>query len=161
MDKIGENIRKLRALHSLPQEYMASNLQMSQGNYARIENGDVAVSTKRLRQIAAVLGYTPEFIINFDINRLNRLFEQKEKAIKLLNLNISPEIKELYEARICILENQVKELKRKMNYQQQEEYEQSEMVTYFEESGINQEENYQTTNDLKAQKINRTQAEFI
>ncbi len=113
-NSLGENIRKLRVLNSFSQEYVAANLEMSQGNYARMENGDISINSKRLKQIAYVLGYSPEFLKTFDSEKLGAIVEKEEKPVELLNLNISIELKELYEARIKVLETQIEVLKRKV-----------------------------------------------
>lgn len=113
-NSLGENIRKLRVLNSFSQEYVAANLEMSQGNYARMENGDISINSKRLKQIAYVLGYSPEFLKTFDSEKLGAIIEKEEKPVELLNLNISIELKELYEARIKVLETQIETLKHKL-----------------------------------------------
>jgi transcriptional regulator with XRE-family HTH domain len=113
-NSLGENIRKLRVLNSFSQEYVAANLEMSQGNYARMENGDISINSKRLKQIAYVLGYSPEFLKNFDSEKLGSVLEKEEKPVELLNFNISIELKELYEARIKVLETQIEALKLKI-----------------------------------------------
>jgi transcriptional regulator with XRE-family HTH domain len=53
--KIGDNIKNVRELKNFSQEYMASELDVSQSTYARIESGVVIPKIDRLQRIAEVL----------------------------------------------------------------------------------------------------------
>lgn len=110
--KIGQNIRKLRELRNFTQQYMAEKLEMTQGNYARIENEEIHLSEDRLQKISGLLGYSSEFIIQFDVEKIHDMVAEKRDAGKeVFQYQISPELKELYESRIQSLENYVNELK--------------------------------------------------
>ena len=52
---IGTNIKNIRELKNLKQEYVAGEIGISQSSYARIENGETIPKIDRLQQIAEVL----------------------------------------------------------------------------------------------------------
>ncbi len=116
MKKIGQNIRKLRELKTLTQQYMADKLEMTQGNYARIENEEINISEERLKKIASLLGCNPEFIVQFDVSKIYNTFQDHNYAENngMHQFKISPELKELYEGRINTLESLVSELKKEL-----------------------------------------------
>ncbi len=112
MKKIGQNIRKLRELRNFTQQYMAEKLEMTQGNYARIENEEIHLSEERLQKISGLLGYSPEFIIQFDVEKIHDMVSEKKDTVReVFQYQISPELKQLYESRINSLESYVDELK--------------------------------------------------
>ena len=112
MKKIGQNIRKLRELRNFTQQYMAEKLEMTQGNYARIENEEIHLSEERLQKISGLLGYSSEFIIQFDVEKIHDMVSEKKDAVKeVFQYQISPELKQLYESRINSLETYVDDLK--------------------------------------------------
>ena len=64
---IGTKIRKLRELKGYSQECVASQLDMVQTNYSKIERGETKdMTVKRLEEIAKVLEVAPATILNFD-----------------------------------------------------------------------------------------------
>ena len=109
--KLGQNIRKLRELRNFTQQYMAEKLEMTQGNYARIENEEIHLSDDRLGKISTLLGYSPEFIIQFDVERIHDMVADKKEVREVFSYQISPELKELYESRIESLQSYVNSLK--------------------------------------------------
>ena len=60
------NIRKIRELNNLTQEYMAEQLKISQSAYSRLEKGEVKADINRLEAIAKIFTVKIEEIINFD-----------------------------------------------------------------------------------------------
>jgi transcriptional regulator with XRE-family HTH domain len=52
---IGNNIKSIRELKNFTQEFMASELAISQASYARIESGTTVPKVDRLQRIAEVL----------------------------------------------------------------------------------------------------------
>jgi len=64
--KIGNNIKKLRELKNYTQEYMASQLEMSQGGYGKIERGETDISLSKIDAIAKILGVNVSMILDFD-----------------------------------------------------------------------------------------------
>ena len=70
---IGNNIKVIRELRDYTQDYMADKLDMSQGNYSRIEKGAVVPNIDRLQSIADILEVdlsallsTTNFYFNFN-----------------------------------------------------------------------------------------------
>lgn len=94
-------------------------LSMTQGNYARIESGEINISETRLSKIAEALNCKPIDIISLDTKQLfnhqntgnhsNNPAEADDKSI--INYKISPELKQLYEERIDYLKSYIEELK--------------------------------------------------
>jgi len=114
--KLGQNIRKLRELRNFTQQYMAEKLEMTQGNYARIENEEIYLSDDRLQKISALLGYSIEFIAQFDVEKIHDMIAEKKETVKeVFQFQISPELKELYESRIQSLQSYVDDLKAELN----------------------------------------------
>lgn len=113
MKKTGKNIRKLRELRNFTQQFMAEQLEMTQGNYARIENEEIHISEQRLERIASLLGCSSEFILQFDVEQVYDLGNTKA-GYGMHQYSISPELKELYECRINTLESLVAALKKEL-----------------------------------------------
>lgn len=120
MNKLGQNIKKIRELNNFTQKYMASMLSMTQGNYARIESGEINISEARLSKIAETLNCKSVDIISLDTTQLfghsstgsNTIAapDTDEKSA-VINYKISPELKQLYEERIDYLKSYIEELK--------------------------------------------------
>src|SRR5690606_14093435 len=116
MKGTGKNIRKLRELRNFTQQYIAEHLEMTQGNYARIENEEIQISEPRLQKIAELLGCNAEFILQFDVEKVYDLGNTVSKSndYGMHQYSISPQLKELYEGRINTLESLVAELKKEL-----------------------------------------------
>ena len=114
MNRIGENIRKLRNLKGYSQEYLSKKLKMSQNNYSELERGKVKLTIERLNEIAQILEVKPEDILNFDGG-----FSFKNKNHKggnQISVNMfSEKIIESYEKRIQELKDQNNHLKERNN----------------------------------------------
>lgn len=63
---IGNNIKNIRELKNLTQEFVAEKLDISQSAYSRLEKGEIKISKEKLVQIAKVLEVKPEDIKEFD-----------------------------------------------------------------------------------------------
>jgi transcriptional regulator with XRE-family HTH domain len=74
--KLGNKIRKIRELRNYTQEYMALQLEMSVGNYSKIERDDIPLTIDRLEDIAKILDVNVVFLIEFNefslLNNNNR-----------------------------------------------------------------------------------------
>jgi len=66
MISIGRNIKVLRELKNLTQEYMAKQLDMSVSNYSYIENGKTNITFSKLEKIANVLEVDYQQILNLN-----------------------------------------------------------------------------------------------
>ena len=75
---IGNNIKQIRELKNFTQEYVASEIDVSQATYARIESGTITPKIDRLQRIAEVLEVdlstllTTTNIFNFSFNKSNQ-----------------------------------------------------------------------------------------
>jgi transcriptional regulator with XRE-family HTH domain len=67
---LGTNIRLIRNLKRLSQEEVAEQLNMSVQAYGKLERNETAISVERLDQLAAIFKLTPEFIKEFDTERI-------------------------------------------------------------------------------------------
>jgi transcriptional regulator with XRE-family HTH domain len=64
--KIGQKIKKLRELKNFTQEYMAVQLDMSTGNFSRLERDEVPLTINKLNSISKILGINYLDILTFD-----------------------------------------------------------------------------------------------
>src|SRR5690554_6930718 len=72
MNEIGNKIRQLRETKGLSQDYIATELGITQPSYARLEKEDDRITITRLMAIASILKTSVSEIIN-------------EKAAKIIN----------------------------------------------------------------------------
>ena len=63
---VGQKIRKLRELRNYTQEYMATQLDLSQKAYCNIETNQTKVSVERLAEIAKILAVDVISLMMFD-----------------------------------------------------------------------------------------------
>lgn len=108
---LGRKIKKLRELKNYTQEYMATNLQISQNTYSRIENENVKISTDRLKEIASILEVPSEYLISEDrplltFNTSNNTIEKFYGQVE----NVNEEKKETWQQIFKQMENQIKHL---------------------------------------------------
>ena len=64
----GIQVRKIREMKSISQDYVARQLGISQAAYSNIENGKTNISENRLLLIASALNVKKEAIMKFDVN---------------------------------------------------------------------------------------------
>lgn len=64
MNDIGEKIRQLRERKGLSQEYIATELGITQPSYARLEKDDDRISITRLMSVASILKTSVAELIN-------------------------------------------------------------------------------------------------
>lgn len=69
MTKIYDNIRSIRVLKNLSQEYLAESLGISQSAYGKLERGETKVTWEKLNKIAEILGTTPFQISDFNSDK--------------------------------------------------------------------------------------------
>ncbi|GEM_PF-225995 len=127
--KLGQNIRKIRELRNFTQQYMAENLQMTQGNYARLENEEIQMTEARLEKIASVLGCDAATIVEFTPEIFFSQKYRPEKQEPVIQLQISPELKRLYEDRIASLEETILKLRSELAAYRGEDEADSELQT--------------------------------
>lgn len=119
MEKLGNNIRKIRVLRDLTQQQVSSELGMTQGNYARLEKGEIKISVDRLKAIAEILKCSTDAIEDFN----TATFFSPEKHAFITDENnaphkyyVSPELKRMYEERIDYLEGYIRSLKDEIDF---------------------------------------------
>lgn len=105
---IGNNIKNIRELKNLTQEFVAEKLDISQSAYSRLEKGEIKISKEKLVQIAKVLEVKPEDIKEFDSQKyFNSVGNVDGDFSGSIIVGIGMEelgIKKLYEDKITLLE---------------------------------------------------------
>ncbi|WP_293298406.1 helix-turn-helix transcriptional regulator [Pedobacter sp. UBA4863] len=115
MQTAGRKIKKFRELRNFTQGYMAERLGISQSNYARIESEDISLSEDRLLKIAEILDTDKESILGFDERYVFNINNAQNSNNGIVHqYQISPEIKQLYEDKIKLLEERIKDLQDKL-----------------------------------------------
>lgn len=118
---LGAKIKKLRELKNYTQDYMASQLGISQGAYSRMELGESEVAYSRLEKISEILDVKPEDIITFNESMVfNVMHNQTGNGLVIQNNVPNNKERELYEsqietlkAEIAFLKSLIKEMKSK------------------------------------------------
>ena len=118
---LGSKIKKLRELKNYTQDYMASQLGISQGAYSRMELGESEVPYRRLEKISEILEIKPEDIITFNESMVfNVMHNQTGNGLVIQNNVPNNKERELYEsqietlkAEVSFLKNLIKEMKSK------------------------------------------------
>lgn len=95
---VGQKIRKLRELRNYTQEYMATQLGLSQKAYCNIETNQTKISLDRFIQIAQILAVDAEKLFSFDEDTaINNVINNKLKECTefVINQNTSERENEL------------------------------------------------------------------
>jgi transcriptional regulator with XRE-family HTH domain len=69
-EKIPQNIRKFRELKQITREEIASQLNLTLNGYAKIEQGKVEITIKRLKQVAKILQVEVREILEFEVKNI-------------------------------------------------------------------------------------------
>jgi transcriptional regulator with XRE-family HTH domain len=69
-EKIPQNIRKFRELKQITREEIASQLNLTLNGYAKIEQGKVEITIKRLEQVAKILQVEVREILEFEVKNI-------------------------------------------------------------------------------------------
>ena len=122
MKNVGANIKRLRELKNLTQEYLAQELNMSQSQYQRIEAGRSKVTEDIIRQVSEIFEIAPEALYEtFDEKAIFQA-QTIQQAINTVNnyssgnISLYPidgKLEKLYEDKIALLEAEIKRLKAK------------------------------------------------
>ena len=106
MSHIADNIRKMRELRNLTQEYMASELGITQAGYSKIESGATDIAFSKIEEIAAILKVSPADLVAFDsqkyFNSFNNVKGNNNGSV-IIDMQTN-EVKKLYEDKIQLLE---------------------------------------------------------
>lgn len=115
---IGTKIKNIRELKNLTQEFVAERLDISQAAYSKLENGETKISDEKLVQIADVLEVKPEDIKNFDsqkyFNSVGNVDGDNNYNGIYIGESDTELIKKLYEDKISLLEELLKQKNKKL-----------------------------------------------
>jgi|SRR5690606_41809810 len=106
MKAVGNKIRKIRELKGFTQDYMASQLEISQRAYSKLENEEIKLDWQRIQKISTILEIEPIDLVSFDDNLVFHNSTQSGK-INTINNHFPDELKKSYEDRIKHLEEEV------------------------------------------------------
>ena len=115
---IGNNIKNIRELKNLTQEFVAEKLDISQSAYSRLEKGEIKISKEKLVQIAEVLEVKPEDIKEFDSQKyFNSVGNIDGDFSGSIIVGIGMEelgIKKLYDDKIALMEELMSQQKKEL-----------------------------------------------
>lgn len=110
MQQLGQRIKKFREIKNIPMKDFAEKLGMTVQGYSRIERNEVSVTFDKLEQIAEGLDMSTnelisdeKFVLNFNNNTI-----EIGGYINNFHKNFPPELKQLYEDKIKLLEELLK-----------------------------------------------------
>ena len=117
MANIGIRIRKLRELRNYSQDYMASQLNMSQQNYSKIESGTIKPNDDIMQKIASTLETEIETIQKFDDKIVFNISANTQSPLgngNTISYQIDARLEKLYTDKIQMLEIENAGLKREL-----------------------------------------------
>lgn len=113
--QIAKNIRKIRELRGYSQEFVATQLEMSQRQYHRLESGESDFSLKKLEIICRVLEVSLFQLLGFDAKYILQNSSNSGIGNTVTVHNTIPEqLINLYNERIKHLEEEVVFLRSKL-----------------------------------------------
>jgi len=77
MNAICNNIRQIRIIKNLTQEYVADQLGVSTEWYGKMENGRAKLDVNNLDKIAKILDVDPASFLNFNATKFFDQYDQK------------------------------------------------------------------------------------
>jgi transcriptional regulator with XRE-family HTH domain len=95
--EIGQKVKKIRELRNFTQDYVASQLGITQESYHKIEVNKTNVSTQRLEQLAKILEVSIFDLMSFDENKVLFNFSDNDQKNAQIGYFGVEAIKELYE----------------------------------------------------------------
>lgn len=97
--RVCENIKKIRTMKGYSQQNMADELNMTQRNYGRIENGETDLTLYMLYKICHVLGVDISVVLNLKENILLHNINQQQEGGSVIFYNASEinHLQDLYE----------------------------------------------------------------
>lgn len=102
--QVVRNIRKIRELKGYSQEYIASQMNISQRSYSRIEKNEIELNLNKLHQICEILEVPLKELFEFDEQKL---FNPGEINQQDSGSTIGYKEKEFYEVQIQLLKDEV------------------------------------------------------
>ncbi len=101
-----KNIRKIRELKNISQDYLASNLNLTTRAYSKIESGETQLTINRLNEISEILGVDPIEVLGFDDRQVFNNCKQ-EGNIGINHISLPDKLIEQYETQIKQLRDEV------------------------------------------------------
>lgn len=97
--ELGENIRKIRELRGVSQQFIADALSISQKNISRIETGQSSPTFNTLVRISSILEVDLKVILDFDVKFVfnNVIHNQNGGEFVAYNDTEVEKIEKLYE----------------------------------------------------------------
>jgi transcriptional regulator with XRE-family HTH domain len=119
---LGNNIRKIREIKNIGQQYIADKLNISQPSYHNLEAGKIKLSEEKLEKIARILEVDKEVIKNFNNDFIFQTPNPSDRINMPINISLD-EIHALYklllkekDKQINLLKDKIKLLKKKINH---------------------------------------------
>src|SRR5690606_16281959 len=81
MEKVQNYIAYYRKLRKISQKEMADELNMSQRNFSRIENGEVSINLNLINKIAHLLNVNPEELLGISENKKESCLNENERQL--------------------------------------------------------------------------------
>jgi transcriptional regulator with XRE-family HTH domain len=78
------NIKTIREIRNYSQNFMARKLNMTQGNYSRIENGRTTLSGNMLIKISKILDVEINDLVNLNESTIIKILKSKQVVIQEL-----------------------------------------------------------------------------
>lgn len=79
--QIGSHIQRIRLIRGYPQKYMANRLGISIPAYSKLEKKGGNISIEYIVKIAAILGVSRNFILEFDEEKLLASIGREENLL--------------------------------------------------------------------------------
>jgi len=115
MAKVGKRIRKCRERLGYSQEYMASQLEITQSSYAKLENEQVKLSVGRIKQIAQLLETSVHELLNDKTENTFSIFDNEYAVGQKIVENMYVTNKELYEKIIKDKDDEIAFLRKQLD----------------------------------------------
>jgi transcriptional regulator with XRE-family HTH domain len=110
--QIGEKIRQIRDLKGMSQEYLASQLGISQRAYSKIERNEIKIDWEKITEISKIFEIDPMELISFDDNLIFNNCSQSGKFVNSQAISSSSDkLIDMYESRIQSLEKEIEFLR--------------------------------------------------
>lgn len=83
MNKILENLRKIRVIHNYSQEYIASQLNIDPSTYNNVENGKANLTMKRFEKICTIFNMSMVEVLQFSAGSDNVANELPSEYLRM------------------------------------------------------------------------------
>jgi transcriptional regulator with XRE-family HTH domain len=104
--RLGLKIRQIRELKGFSQDYLATQLGISQRAYSKLERDEIKLDWDKISAISKVFEMEPTDLVSFDDNLVFHNCTQSGKFNQFIN-QIPEKLIDQYEARIKSLEDEV------------------------------------------------------